>query len=117
MPNKASTVPEGWEGVLLLARHYGYIRHSNARLVCGWIDYMEHKYPHERGRHDARVAAGQPDAGELLTWGEALCRVRFGPNWREELCKAENLKPDDEAVAIAKRWANGDWPGCIERVI
>lgn len=69
-------------------------------FVIDWCGRMTEKF--------GPVVTGRE--GEYLDWGQALARSRFGEDWVKEVRKEENFAPDNEAVEIAKRWENGEWP-------
>jgi len=60
--------------------------------------------------------------GKRWDWGQAICRVLYGPRWSSH---PEFLRVDDidisepapqEAIELIEAWENGDWPECIMEV-
>lgn len=77
-------------------------------IIFEFIDKMVKKY-------DGVVYAKD---GKRYDWGQALCRARYGENWKndpEYLQENESSEPFPETINLAKEWLKGNVPDWVDQ--
>lgn len=51
--------------------------------------------------------------GEILDWGQALCRECYGPDWNNKIIELDIDSPSCEDIERAKKWEKGEIPDWV----